>query len=396
MSTLLTRCLASLRGLVVVGGLSGAAAANAQLCCASQTVMMDCLGDGQSCGASQFYSINSRTDEIRLSISTPPTQCSEISFEIFIDGVLTYATDFMGPSQSTGDISLLAMTGQHFVEINAVGRRGGCNIGVLQGWTADVQLCVDQAPIVFDPLPQTFCSLPAAFFAGYDAPWPVLHGWYLNGASLVNDGTTVTGADTPLLFLLPGAVPPGEFLLQYEATSFCGEAVRSNAITMTYVVDEAPVVTLQPESQTGCVGGEATFRCESTNTSLQVWFTGPRESPNILLDIPGSIEGVNTDTVRFLNLTEFEDGLELFSVIFSACGATTFSDSVTLTVQPEGTCGSPCPADFNQDGGVDGGDIDSFFTAWETGDGSADVNQDGGVDGSDIDTFFTAWEAGGC
>lgn len=55
-----------------------------------------------------------------------------------------------------------------------------------------------------------------------------------------------------------------------------------------------------------------------------------------------------------------------------------------------------CPADFNADGGVDGSDIDAFFTAWESGDGAADVNLDGGVDGSDVGVFFEAWEAGGC
>jgi hypothetical protein len=58
--------------------------------------------------------------------------------------------------------------------------------------------------------------------------------------------------------------------------------------------------------------------------------------------------------------------------------------------------GNPCPADFNQDGGVDGGDIDAFFTAWEAGDAAADVNYDGGVDGEDVSTFFFAWENGGC
>jgi probable HAF family extracellular repeat protein len=57
---------------------------------------------------------------------------------------------------------------------------------------------------------------------------------------------------------------------------------------------------------------------------------------------------------------------------------------------------APCFADFNQDGGIDGGDIESFFLAWEAGSTNADVNQDGGVDGSDIETFFLAWEAGGC
>ena len=56
----------------------------------------------------------------------------------------------------------------------------------------------------------------------------------------------------------------------------------------------------------------------------------------------------------------------------------------------------PCPADYNADGGVDGADVEAFYTDWEAGNSQADVNGDGGVDGGDVETFFTAWEAGGC
>ncbi len=59
-------------------------------------------------------------------------------------------------------------------------------------------------------------------------------------------------------------------------------------------------------------------------------------------------------------------------------------------------CPARCPADYNNDGGVDGGDVEAFFNDWETGLTNADVNQDGGVDGGDVETFFLAWEAGGC
>ncbi len=55
-----------------------------------------------------------------------------------------------------------------------------------------------------------------------------------------------------------------------------------------------------------------------------------------------------------------------------------------------------CAADFNNDGGVDGGDIEAFFNAWEGGAACGDVNQDGGVDGGDIEAFFHVWENGGC
>jgi hypothetical protein len=57
---------------------------------------------------------------------------------------------------------------------------------------------------------------------------------------------------------------------------------------------------------------------------------------------------------------------------------------------------APCAADFNQDGGIDGADVDAFFEAWVAADVTADVDQNGGVDGSDVDAFFLVWSAGGC
>jgi hypothetical protein len=84
----------------------------------------------------------------------------------------------------------------------------------------------------------------------------------------------------------------------------------------------------------------------------------------------------------------------------------TFSDGFTMCVGPGATAfagaGSApqvcevCPADFNQDGGVDGADVEAFFVAWENGRASADVNGDGGVDGADVEYFFVRWQAGGC
>jgi aminopeptidase N len=66
--------------------------------------------------------------------------------------------------------------------------------------------------------------------------------------------------------------------------------------------------------------------------------------------------------------------------------------SFVMTFTVEGSC----IADFNQDGGVDGSDVESFFIAWAQADGSADANADGGVDGADVESFFLAWSAGAC
>jgi len=57
--------------------------------------------------------------------------------------------------------------------------------------------------------------------------------------------------------------------------------------------------------------------------------------------------------------------------------------------------GCPCPADFNQDGGIDGQDVEAFFVPWQAGTGG-DANCDGGIDGQDVEAFFIAWENGGC
>ena len=55
-----------------------------------------------------------------------------------------------------------------------------------------------------------------------------------------------------------------------------------------------------------------------------------------------------------------------------------------------------CAADYDQNGGVDGGDIGAFFVDFESGAACADVDLDGGVTGADIGAFFLAYEAGGC
>ncbi len=50
-------------------------------------------------------------------------------------------------------------------------------------------------------------------------------------------------------------------------------------------------------------------------------------------------------------------------------------------------------ADFNEDGGVDGGDVESFFAAWEGGLPPGDFNEDGGIDGADVENFLGGWYA---
>lgn len=57
---------------------------------------------------------------------------------------------------------------------------------------------------------------------------------------------------------------------------------------------------------------------------------------------------------------------------------------------------APCAADYDLNGGVDGGDLAAFFADFEAGESCADVDLNGGVDGGDLAYFFAVFEAGGC
>ena len=53
----------------------------------------------------------------------------------------------------------------------------------------------------------------------------------------------------------------------------------------------------------------------------------------------------------------------------------------------------PCPADLNDDGFVDGGDLGILLSQWDS-DGPADLNEDGTVNGGDLGLLLT--EFGPC
>ncbi len=77
------------------------------------------------------------------------------------------------------------------------------------------------------------------------------------------------------------------------------------------------------------------------------------------------------------------------------CGGE-LSQAAVITVDAACDQCPACAADFDQDGGITGGDIASFLGAWEVGNACADVDEDGGVTGSDLGAFFAVFEVGGC
>lgn len=101
-------------------------------------------------------------------------------------------------------------------------------------------------------------------------------------------------------------------------------------------------------------------------------------------------DGIPT-TLTITNAQPSDSGL--YAAVFSnTCGSTVIT-AAAVTVTPALPY---CPADYNQNGGVDGADVEDFVVAWAASDHRADVNEDGGIDGADVETFFMAWQASGC
>lgn len=137
-----------------------------------------------------------------------------------------------------------------------------------------------------------------------------------------------------------------------------------------------------PESGEQPAGGRSEFAVQ-VNGTQPVAFSWQHDG--VALTDGDRISGTATGTVVIDPLRSGDAGVYQYTAT-NACG--TVSGEFTLSVR--------CYADFNEDGGIDGGDIEAFFDHWEDGDSQADVNGDGGVDGGDVQTFFTAWENGGC
>ena len=104
-----------------------------------------CSTGGQNCDAAALYSFES-TDESDnghyiIRIQAPRTHCSPVRYVILTgDGRLSWgATNWLEAGQ-TGilRIGVPLAIGTQVVQVKAIGKRGGCNMGTLGSWKANI------------------------------------------------------------------------------------------------------------------------------------------------------------------------------------------------------------------------------------------------------------------
>lgn len=268
--------------------------------------------------------------------------------------------------------------------------------------------------VAIDPVDTPACATTgtASISVTLANPAGASYRWRKGGTNLSNGqtawGSTISGALSPTLTITNGAI---QDLGLYDCviTNSCGSTTTRDALLFPGI---APNIVGQPQNTQACPAGSATFSVAWLGT-LPATFAWEAEFPiNSGTFVPVSDATFTRFTISGATTRELtiaaNPGETLptalvqtrYRCIISNPCATATTNAASLTVLDAGawTClgCAPCPADYDQDGGVTGGDLAAFFADFEQGLTCADVDQDGGITGGDIAAFFAAFEAGGC
>ncbi len=218
----------------------------------------------------------------------------------------------------------------------------------------------------------------------------------LNGATAPGIGRIAAGLAIPLGDGVDGEVR--SIAVAPDSTVFLGgEFARSDGRASGYIgawrpSGPLPRFVVQPQGASLCPGSTALLQIE-VEASARATFQWTRNGLPLLAADEGEavISGATTRTLQFTGATARECNGIYACIVTDLCGQARSQEATVLVGEVPA-----CIADFNSDGGVDGADIESFFTAFAAGGCAADVSGDGGVDGADIESFIGAWERGDC
>ncbi len=214
----------------------------------------------------------------------------------------------------------------------------------------------------------------------------VLHGGQDNVQGRRNDlweyragvwtAVTVAGSQPPLRYM--GGFAYDSHRNRYIAAG--GQTLQEGQ-TDTWELRGNPYIALPPADVSVAADSTANLRVgvESTASTTLRW-----RRNGVAMSDGGRVSGSATGSLVISGAAAADAGT--YNVIITTACGSFLTAAATLEVR--------CPADYNQDGGVDGSDVESYFEAWVLATADADFNQDGGVDGSDVEVFFTRWTNG--
>ncbi len=244
--------------------------------------------------------------------------------------------------------------------------------------------------INYPPQPVEVAAGELATFVVYTfTPGPLDYQWRKDTIEI--DALANPSAATATLTL--ANVGPAD-VASYDCvvTNACGSATSDAAALV--LIGTGPSIGTQPEPQSVCTDATASFTISATGTGP---FTYQWSKDTLAIDTVANPSAA-TEVLSLSNVQAGDAGSYDCVVSNSYDSVTSNAAMLTILAENDPACtGCPaCPADYDNNGGVDGGDLAQFFADFEAGEGCADVDLNGGVDGGDLAYFFTVFEAGGC
>ncbi|MFZ4430555.1 MAG: M12 family metallo-peptidase [Phycisphaerales bacterium] len=273
-----------------------------------------------------------------------------------------------------------------------------CGVILTQGTAAGVTLAVGGSgpAITSQPASATRCPGESVTFTLAATGSPTLQ-WRKSGVN-------IPGATAASFTIASVAASDAATYDCVVANASCSATTTPATLT----VDTGPVITQHPVSVTACPSEPVeislvasgvrppSYRWQVRDLSVPSGWASIADGPVLIAGVAvATAAGTNSPTLVLSDLSPSWRVNSLINARGVRClvsgdcpGSTGVISSAALVYR--------CDADMNCDGGVDGSDINAFYSLWEAGDQAADVNADGGIDGADVGAFFAIWERGGC
>ncbi|MEN9227150.1 MAG: hypothetical protein Q6L50_09465 [Gloeomargarita sp. GMQP_bins_120] len=100
-------------------------------------IVVNCSSAGQTCDRSANYNFHSDGSHVEyfMQLRAPASHCSDVKYIVTTSSGQRWETGFLAPGQQAAvELGRGFPRGHHALQISAVGRLGGCNVGRLGSW----------------------------------------------------------------------------------------------------------------------------------------------------------------------------------------------------------------------------------------------------------------------
>lgn len=199
-------------------------------------------------------------------------------------------------------------------------------VGAINTYAIDAIMPTSCSPFtITEPMDTIACDGGSATFTAYADGVGLTYQWRKGNVNLV-DGGNISGANTATLTINPATIL--DVANDYNVIITGSFAPADTSVNVSLTIETAPVITLQPLSQTICEGDSVTFEVTATGNGLTYqWRKG-----NINLIDNISISGSTTSQLTIDPAQLTDAALNYNVIVTNACLLSDTSDLVSLTI----------------------------------------------------------------